>query len=721
MPNSKPERGARGRYARLLCQGCRSRKIKCNLPDINELGPLGSPQTPEKSCERCRTLGLECVVERSTLGRPSFRRSESETRKLSYAHSHAAAQKKELDSPVNSQIKDHWAAESTASPGTTQDIRAVADKTVFDSVIEIQNFFASALGKDRIFGATIPRSSSGCMTPLVDLVSQECASSLDKDLAWYRFFIPSLPSLVDIRRRLKSDGEPNIATNLLFALLCLISCDTTRKVDRLHPRLKWNLQLAISSHGQEFIFSPPTHYDSVVACLLLADYRPTAVGTSQHTAHRAIKSTLYLNIAFKIAEKLEMLPSQRNLSFADIPVMSNEEFERQITHSLQGMKIFSQDIILDGILSRPVHLLQESLDRMAPHIHVYQNVFMHRPCSPRIVFQIQWATAGYMLLDSVKTIKQTWTNPQRLYHVVEEIEKKCLDQIRFCDWALSNTTLSGSPEEISAARSLLEYRFHAVIGRIHGIALLHIILLRSRTSSNSSSGDSEINTQDANQLGAKFSDAMTNSSDDLGLQIVTFLSRFARPFPDRLLALLEMFIKCTDLTLDGIPFQAPFRDIVLDILVFSRSIVENNSITVRHIHGGMNTSADQQVSAIAECAKRLGKMVFSPGKSIEAAFAGGCVFAASIKVMMAFLDIMRDLKKDSDLGKPPTVSDTSAEGPSVSSFEDTSTDLGDLWSMEPIPNSLDAGDFVFDWSAIMGFDDALIKNDLNLDFGSASG
>jgi hypothetical protein len=61
------------------------------------------------------------------------------------------------------------------------EIRAVADKTVFEGVMEFQNFFASALGKDRIFGATIPRSTLGCVTPLPELVSQELASGLDNE------------------------------------------------------------------------------------------------------------------------------------------------------------------------------------------------------------------------------------------------------------------------------------------------------------------------------------------------------------------------------------------------------------------------------------------------------------------------------------------------------------------------------------------------------------
>jgi len=182
MPNSKPERGTRGRYARLRCQGCRTRKIKCNLPELNELGPLGSPQAPGESCERCRTLGLECVVERSTLGRPSFKRSESETGwKSNSAHCHSATHNGEPSSPFNSQTKDHLPLESTTCPGTTQEIRAVADKTVSESVMEFHQFFVAALGKDRIFGATVPRGNSGCTTPLPELVSREMASRLDNE------------------------------------------------------------------------------------------------------------------------------------------------------------------------------------------------------------------------------------------------------------------------------------------------------------------------------------------------------------------------------------------------------------------------------------------------------------------------------------------------------------------------------------------------------------
>lgn len=143
-------------------------------------GASHSPQTIEKSCERCRALGLDCVIKRSTLGRPSFRRSESKTaQKSQSAQCHPNTHDAEFDLSSSSQAKDYQTLDSTMSPATTQAIRAVADKTVFESVIEFQDFFASALGRDRVFGATIPRGISACIVPLPELVSQDVATCLD--------------------------------------------------------------------------------------------------------------------------------------------------------------------------------------------------------------------------------------------------------------------------------------------------------------------------------------------------------------------------------------------------------------------------------------------------------------------------------------------------------------------------------------------------------------
>ncbi|KAF5864047.1 hypothetical protein ETB97_008784 [Aspergillus alliaceus] len=697
----------------------KSRKIKCNLPNADELGPLGSSQSPEKSCERCRSLNLECIVERATLGRPSLKRE-----RLQRATPLSPNSRKDDDSPsiIPLEIKDYLATEAIDDLGTT---KALGEQRLFQTTVEFQYFFASVLAKDRIFGATIPTSTSGWTTPLPELVSHEMATALDNELVWHRFFLPNLPSLVSIRNRLELDGPDfaSSATNLLFALLCLIALDTTDKFVPQHPRLKWTIQLSISSYGQEFIFSPPTHRDSVVVCLLLAYYRPTAVVSSQHTAHKAIKSTLYLGIAFKIAERLEILPSQLNLFVGDITTMNNTEFEHQIADSLQGLEILSQDLLLDGLLSKPVHSLQTVLDRMAPHIQAYRHVVKHRSCSPRVIFQIQWATSSYMLLEALKATKQGWGSPEKLYRLVEEIEEKCLRQIQFCDWALTQTGPSGAPEEISAARSLLEQRFHAIIVRIYGISLLYILVLKSRTPDCSLQGDPEIYPHETVQMGAHVSNALNNISDKTSELLFAFLSRFGKIFPDRLLAVLEMFIKCTDLKLGGVPFQAPFRDMVLDIIIFSRAIVENNSIHVKNLDGKMRENSDYQMEVMGKCAKRLEKMVASPGKSIEAAFAGGCVYAASTKVMMAFLDIIRNLKKKSKCNAGQILSImsvTSTEGLAMGMPENSSPESRDLWPNGAVLNPSDAEGFIFDWSSIMNFDGVTFDGDTNLDLNPGS-
>ncbi|KAL3477155.1 hypothetical protein BJX99DRAFT_257628, partial [Aspergillus californicus] len=683
---------SRGRYARWICRGCRSRKIKCNLPDLNEqdLVPGTLLRSPEKSCERCRSLGLDCIIERTTLGRPALKR-----------------EKPPSQAPCNTvpsvEVKDYLVSESSNDVGTTPEAHSLDEEKVFRSTVEFQYFFASVLAKDRAFGAEIPRSLEPWTTPLVDLVDDEMAIALDTRLAWHKFFLPKLPSLPSIRTRLQHLDKDNTATNLLFALLSLIALDTTSTFTKQSPTLKRTLHLALSSYSQEFIFAPPTHHDSITVCLLLADYKPTAAAISQHIAHKTIKSTLYLNIASKIAQRLEILPAQLTLDFfsTDISTQNNTEFESafesRLTTSLQAVKVLSQDLVLDGLLSEPVHAFQDVLDALAPHITAYHNLLLQYRCPVRLIFQMQWATAGYMLLDALKDMKESWEDAERLYHAVEDIEEKCLKQIDFCHCVLANAATTNSiqtaheeeenQKEILAAQCILEQRFHAIIGRMYGLALLYISVVKSRNSPGSSpmadndnantntnnitspsttssrtSQDPELHVSETIRLGANVSDALKNAPDETSELVVMFMMRFGKGHPEKALSILEMFVKYTDLTLPGgsgvqdpvrIPFQPPLRDIVLDILNFSKCIVENNNIHVRHLDGKMKDNADYQMEVMGLVAERLQRIAVGAeagndvgsGKSLQGAFAGGCVYAAGVKVMRGLLGFMADLKR----------------------------------------------------------------------------
>ena len=73
MPVEKPAKRARGSYAKLICLRCRERRIKCQLPNEQSVQPSPNPQPLEKACERCTQKGLECIVRKTTLGRPSHK------------------------------------------------------------------------------------------------------------------------------------------------------------------------------------------------------------------------------------------------------------------------------------------------------------------------------------------------------------------------------------------------------------------------------------------------------------------------------------------------------------------------------------------------------------------------------------------------------------------------------------------------------------------------
>ncbi|OTA38356.1 hypothetical protein BTJ68_01760 [Hortaea werneckii EXF-2000] len=64
-------RRPREKYSRLICLGCRERRIRCELP--SEIEPLDPDElrTIDTPCYRCKRLGLPCVVRRTVLGRPS--------------------------------------------------------------------------------------------------------------------------------------------------------------------------------------------------------------------------------------------------------------------------------------------------------------------------------------------------------------------------------------------------------------------------------------------------------------------------------------------------------------------------------------------------------------------------------------------------------------------------------------------------------------------------
>ncbi|PGG97258.1 hypothetical protein GX51_07408 [Blastomyces parvus] len=707
MQDQRGERRPRGQYSRLICRGCRSRKIKCVLPNPNEIQPSGIPQAAGKSCERCCNLNMECIVERTSLGRPAAKRIP---RTDSHSH-HSSALHTEADvgpdgtvpvpgttsTPSNLEIKGYLYSEDIAdhslilqndcgfSPAEVR-VTISSKQEIFQSMIEPDCFLSSILANDKIFGSTIPHSTSRQdVRPLQDLISHDMASSFDDCLVWHRFFLPQTPTLVSIRNRLSSDecASSNCATKLLFAVLCLIALESPKTpFGKQHPRLKQIIQLAVSSYGQEFIFSPPMHRDSVVVSLLLSDHRPAAMASSQNVAHKAVKSGLYLNIAYRVAEKLELLPTQASLNPGELKTVEFFGSEFCLTDALQGLQVFCYDALLDGFITKPLRFMRKVVSCIKPHIEVYQNVLKYRSCPPKIIYHIQNTVATYIMLEALVDVKQNWSSLESLSIIIEDCERKCLEQVEHTDCLLPRLSSHGDQKELLIVRSLLEIRFHSVYTVISGAGLFYATVLRTRFQASGRVGtDPEIYCHEAVQLGAQVIDTFKNISSEKALSLSAFMSRFGGPYPDKLGAILEMFIKCVEkLTLNGVRFHPPPRQLVLEIVFLCKNIVENNVIQLKGF-GKLHEDFDIQLGLFEKCARHVESMVGSDWNSIDAAFAGGCVYAASGKTIHGLCEVMKNLKsrvsKETNGTEKPSMLDV----PSDSSGLDFEFPSGgwDLW------------------------------------------
>ncbi|KAF2232991.1 hypothetical protein EV356DRAFT_516926 [Viridothelium virens] len=656
MPEDRAERGPRGKYARLICHACRSRKIKCLLPNPDEIGPLGIPQVAEKSCERCRSFNTECIVERTVLGRPAAKRARR-------AHSQVG------DSSVftEPEVKVHEAA----TPPSILDIekyiysevahdnfifekdygenqsKTPGQQDIFESMIEPASFFASVMASSQTFGCSIAHATSRWHTPLVDLISNDLVVVLDECLVWHRFFLLQVPTLVNMRDRLSSDphAAANSATNLLFASLCLLALEMPNCPYQRDSQLMRTMQLAVSAYGQEFVFSPPTHRDSVTVSLLLSDYKPTALVSWQSISHRAIRSGLYVNLAYRIAERLELLPTQLSFELSDLEAMDAFHLESYLADSLQGLHLCCRDAFQDGLVPKPLRAMQSILGRMKSYIDMYQKLLKSRQCSPKIVYHVQAITGTYIMMESLTDMKQGWNQLDTLSMTIEKAKEECLEQTELINSFLADSSGREKQDEVSAVHVLLEMHFHSVFASICGGGLFYAMVSRAKLAAGDASRDPEIGFHEAVQLGTQVIESFKDIPCGRTLSFSTFLDRFGAPYPEQLQASLAKFIQCTEtLTLDGVAFHPPSRYLVREIVFTCKNMVENNIIQLKGF-GRLRPDFDQHLELFAKCAQKFEAMTASPWKSIDAAFASGCLYAAGSKVIHRLCDLMERLRK----------------------------------------------------------------------------
>lgn len=196
MEKQRRKRGPRGKYARYICQRCRSRKIKCALPYPDDIDTFESPLAEDKACDRCRSLGLQCIVETTVLGRPSHRRDlPLHSRQYGdYLGGNASTVESEeaVSLPTIPDVKEYFyldindngdgadnGGEQVAESNSPKSSNKQLEES-FQSMVDPARFLTSVLARDQAFGSTIPHAMPRFDVSLLDLVSNNMAASLDK-------------------------------------------------------------------------------------------------------------------------------------------------------------------------------------------------------------------------------------------------------------------------------------------------------------------------------------------------------------------------------------------------------------------------------------------------------------------------------------------------------------------------------------------------------------
>lgn len=442
----------------------------------------------------------------------------------------------------------------------------------------------------------------------------------------------------------------------------------TNPLSKDHTRqLVKNLKLAVSTYGQMFIFSPPIHPDSLTVSLLLADYKPTALISSQYVAHISINSEIYINIAYRVAEHLNMLPAQGIHQLKETTNL--HDLQNLLVQSSQAFQIHCVDASLDHFFIKPIETMQKILEPLRPQVELYKSILKSYQCLPNVIFHIQSAIAAFIKMDGITCIKQNWDNLDTLSMIIETTEEKALELVEFNREFPQNWVGYENHDEFLAIQSLLELRSEWVALYVCGSGIMCAMASKARSEDIKTTNETpEPSYGDIAKTGSRVRDILKarNPHNEQHGPFTTFVGRFGRSYQKRLYLILEKLVSCMEnLRLYGAKFQPP-RPFILEAVMVCRHIIENCLVDL-HVHNSLKRDFSEILQLFSRFVHAIkGMAASSPWQSIDEAFSGGCFYAASNMVTHSLYKFMESLKVKSDrMAETKTVSDRQPSGDMV--------------------------------------------------------
>ncbi|KAI7491554.1 hypothetical protein KC357_g1667 [Hortaea werneckii] len=642
-PTSK---GPRGNYSRFRCLNCRSRKIKCQLPE--DYSYPGASGTGETRCKRCKTLDLDCVVEKTVLGRPAAKRKrtdvpvdedqDDETPLPDGSTEHVVFDP-HLNEYLLCNVTDDGVSSSTAVTTSAHN-----KHEALDTLVSPAHFVAAVLTHDTIFAARIASTSDCGDEDLLDLVSGGLAALLDEQLAWHRLFLPLTPSLIELRsiladERCRSDTTTSItSTKLLFALLCLCAIDVPSCLLREDHALRRRLEGIASMYADEIVLNLPVHRFTLSSLLVMYHYKPCLLAHKQKAAVNTIKSDLLPALARRVAEKLRLSTAGKQLQglLQRPPPLDVRECEAMLMDALQWCQVLIDDQLTSGVVDKTLSAVQELIDHLEPILTIAREASRHLELSGVLVYQLYSAITLSSQIKNLLEAKKAWRSLEDLSEIIDRNHLLMLQQRIDIQSALNAITddysvQKGQVEEVAVAAAMLDGEMGFAEASISGSAMFYAIMARLKQTSEAEDG---IEPQEAVQVSDQIIDALKELRIGKALDLHNFLARHGPPRDEAVLKLLSTFCQTAEtVQLRGVPFLPPPRQFPFLTLFYCRVLVEDHAARIKG-WGGLGPTVDPHLEVFQRCAEKVEAMSAAQGKrSVNDAFAHGCLYAASAKLI----------------------------------------------------------------------------------------
>ncbi|KAK4911883.1 hypothetical protein LTR49_019598 [Elasticomyces elasticus] len=655
MADPPKTRRPREKYSKLICLACRGRRIRCLLPD-HTISPGPTPQDADKACQRCRQNNLECVVDSTTLGRPSQKRMRvDESSGAAFFSVDAPSERRaserrddeELMGIASLEVEDFLLSypeegkEGGVVGGVVGNVKPSRSE-MSEAFLRPYHLFTALLGRDRSFARELGVVVGG-VGDVLGVVGEEGAGVLDRCLVWHRLFDPGIPHLPALRAEISAmdTGQPQrLAAVFLFALLCDLALDVPHASLAHYRHLHTTVSGIARHHGQQLQFLLPRCDHTVQALVLAGEYKPLVFVTSQTVAPHAIKAVTYITSAKQVAFDLGYQDAGTRLREAlkATRTSSTAEVDTLMLQALQWIRLTVLHDAQTSMLSKGDKANTTQRSAAKECLEALHSASHLNRLPAHLLLAYDSLTCWLQAANNVGAVVSSWRNLGQLSDIVHAHKAFSATQKARMDGLIIQNF---PPAEAMVVLQIAEMRRNILQTYLVGQALFFAIMAGVLDATKHASvepdqalsiGDSIIAQLMAHQEGDPARTAHRRFMEQFGPSRVNDLEK-----------ILTDFITAADtLVLDGVQYVGQTRHTVGNILYTCKELVETNAAKLKG-WGFLDERVDTQMILFVECARRLEGMSYGAGG--EGAMAKGCLFTATAKLVRSLHRILQGFKR----------------------------------------------------------------------------